>query len=165
MKRKSDIIAAAIVLIFFLIFGGPYCTAIADPPVNEQAVQAPDYHYNPAGKTDPFRPFVEKELVLKKKTEKTTASIFPLQRADIDQFNLVGIGGDTKRRIAIVEPIDIKGRSYPVMVGTVIGLNNGKVVDIKYDMIVIEEAIKGSARHKVNRITKKLHKNEEEGTP
>jgi Tfp pilus assembly protein PilP len=77
----------------------------------------------------------------------------------------VGIAGDMERRVAIVEPMDGKGKSYPVTVGTVIGLNNGKVVEIKNDVIVIEEAIKGSARQKVNRIIKKLHKNEEEGTP
>ncbi len=165
MKRKNDIVSAAIVLVFFLISGGSYFTAFAAPPASGQAVQTADYYYNPAGKPNPFRPFVEKELVLKKKAEQATvSSIFPLQNAGIEQFNLVGIAGNVERRVAIVESMDGKTRSYPVTIGTVIGLNKGRVVEIKNDMIVIEEAIKGSARQKINRIIKKLHK-EEEGTP
>lgn len=154
------------VVAFLLIFVGAGYAVSAAPPGEVKEAQTASYRYNVAGKPDPFRPFVEKELVVKKKAEKaTSSSIFPLQKAGLEQFNLVGIVGDAERRLAIVEAIDNKGKFYPLALGTIIGLNNGKVVEIKNDMIVIEEVTKGSARQKVNRITIKLRRNEEEGTP
>jgi len=93
--------------------------------------------------------------------EANIPSIVPLQRVGIDRFNLVGIAGDAERRFAVLEIKDAKARFYPVAVGTVIGLNNGKVVEIKRDVIVIEEVIKGRTGQKINRITKKLRRDEE----
>jgi len=112
------------------------------------------YSYNPAGKPDPFRPFVEEEVAAKKKAEKkTVSSIFPLQRLDVEQFKLVGIAGDQKRRIAMVE--DITKKFYPLSVGTRIGMNNGKVVEILSDRVIVEEY----KTKKAKRIILKLHKN------
>ena len=128
----------------------------------QQGPPAAEYHYDPAGKPDPFHPFVETELVLKKKS---VSSIFPLQRVAIDQFNLVGIAGDAKHRLAIMEAKDGKGKYYPIAVGTVIGLNNGKVVEIRSDQIVIHEVENDSTGRKINKIIIKLHKDEEEGLP
>jgi type IV pilus assembly protein PilP len=162
--RERKGIAGSVVAFLLLWVGSGYAAAAA-PPGDAKEVPAASYHYNPVGKADPFRPFVEKEPVVKKKAEKINASsIFPLQKAGLDQFNLVGIIGDAERRLAIVEATDNKGKFYPLALGTIIGLNNGKVVEIKSDMIVIEELTKGSSRQKVNRIKIKLRK-EEEGTP
>jgi len=129
--------------------------------------QPAGYRFDPAEKPDPFRPFVEKEPLLKKKAGTVaTVSIFPLQKVDLDQFNLIGIAGNAGRRLAIVETKDSKGSSfYTLTLGTVIGLNKGKVVEIKSDLIVVEEAALLRTGKKVNRITKKLRKDEEEGTP
>ena len=163
MKRNRSFIAAGIVVLL-LIFGGPAVYAASSSA--EKQTPTADYRYNPAGKPDPFRPFVEKDLLLKKKTEKTAAvSIFPLQRVGIDQFILVGIAGDAERRFAVVETREGKGRYYPLALGTIIGLNKGKVVEIRSDLIVVEEAIPGRAGQKVNRIIKKLRRDEEEVTP
>jgi len=125
------------------------------------------YRVEPAGKPDPFRPFVEKDLLLKKKAEMVaTVSIFPLQKVSLDQFQLVGIAGDAGRRLAVVETKDSKGsRFYTLTLGTMIGLNKGTVVEIKNDLIVVEEATPLRTGKKINRITKKLRKDEEEGTP
>jgi type IV pilus assembly protein PilP len=166
MKASNNIFPIAIIFIIFLVFCGRDNTAFAMPPLGEKGVKLSVYHYNPKGKTDPFRPFVEKELVIKKKADRAAGSIFPLQRADIDLFNLVGIAGSAGRRVAIVEiKEEVNLRAYPVALGTIIGLNRGKVVEIRKDSIVIEEPVNRNTKRKVNRIVKKLHRNEEEGTP
>ena len=130
--------------------------------------QAPpaSYSFDPAGKPDPFRPFVEKDLLLKNKAETVAiVSIFPLQKLGLDQFNLIGIVGDADRRLAIVETKDSKGsRFYTLKPGTVIGLNKGRVVEIRSDLIVVEETTQLRTGKKINRIIKKLRK-DEEGTP
>jgi type IV pilus assembly protein PilP len=112
------------------------------------------YSYNPVGKPDPFRPFVEQEIAAKKKQEKKgVSSIFPLQRIEVDHFRLVGIAGDPDRRIAMVE--DLTKKYYPLSVGTHIGLNKGKVVEILPDRVIVEEYKTKTAK----RIILKLRKN------
>jgi type IV pilus assembly protein PilP len=111
------------------------------------------YSYNPAGKPDPFRPFVEDEVAAKKKAEKKKASsIFPLQRMEVEQFRLVGIAGGQDERIAMVE--DVKKKFYPLSIGTRIGMNNGKVVEILSDRVIVEEY----GARKAKKIILKLHK-------
>jgi type IV pilus assembly protein PilP len=118
--------------------------------------QSPEntYSYNPLGKPDPFRPFVDEELVTKKREEKKDlSSIFPLQRFEVDKFRVVGIAGDDQRRIAIVE--DATKKFYPVFIGTHIGIYNGKVTDILPDRVIVTEFEKRKAK----RIILKLRKN------
>ena len=166
MKRNSFVIVWGVVLL--LIAGSSDHVAYA--MASGEGKQAPpaNYSFDPTGKPDPFRPFVEMDpVVLKKKAETVAAvSIFPLQKVDLDQFNLIGIAGDAERRLAVVETKDSKGsRFYTLTPGTVIGLNKGKVVEIRNDLIIVEEATPLRAGKKINRITKKLRKDEEEGIP
>lgn len=132
-------------------------------PVPEQLLSTPPsaptpestYSYNPSAKPDPFRPFVEEEIAAKKKAEKKgVSSIYPLQRTEVDQFRLVGIAGDQSRRVAIVVDDGTK-KHYPLIVGTHIGVNNGKVIEILPDRVIIEEY----KTKKAKRIIIKLHKN------
>lgn len=119
------------------------------------------YNYNPSGKPDPFRPFVETDLAAKKKEEKKdVSSIYPLQRAEVDQFRLVGIAGDQSRRVAIIIE-DMTKKHYPLVVGTHIGMNNGKVVEILPDRVIVEEY----KTKKVQRIILRLHKKQDEVKP
>jgi type IV pilus assembly protein PilP len=115
----------------------------------------PPYKYNPAGKPDPFKPFIEQELASKQRLAKALPlSLSPLQRAGIDQFRLVGISGDEKVRKAIVQD---GGKIYPLFIGTYIGLNNGRVVEILADRVIVEEKFKARAgKTKANRIMMKL---------
>jgi type IV pilus assembly protein PilP len=157
---------SVIIVVLILIVG--VSNPVAYAMVSGEAKQAPpaSYSFNPAGKPDPFRPFVEKDpVLLKKKAEAVAAvSIFPLQKVGLDQFNLIGIAGDSERRLAVVETKDSKGsRFYALTLGTVIGLNKGKVVEIKNDLFVVEEVISLRSGKK-NRIIKKLRK-DEEGIP
>ena len=164
MQRNSLIKVWGVVLL--LIAGGSNHVAYA--MASGEVKQAPpaSYHFDPAGKPDPFRPFVEKDLLFKKKAETVAAvSIFPLQKVGLDQFNLIGIAGDADRRLAIVETKDNKGsRFYTLALGTVIGLNKGKVVEIGNDLIVVEEATLIRTGKKITKITKKL-RTDEEGIP
>ena len=119
------------------------------------------YKYNPIGKPDPFKPFIEQELSPKKKTASRTLPISPLQREGIDKFRLVGISGDDHHRIAIVQ--DVKGKAYPIFLGTYIGQNGGRVVEILPDRIIIEEKNKAEDKQaKTKRLTMKLRKDEGE---
>ncbi len=114
------------------------------------------YNYNPLGKPDPFRPFVETDTkrITEKKDGKTgtSSSIFPLQRVATEKFKVTGIAGNQLRRVAIVE--DATKKFYPLFKGTYIGLKNGKVVEIMADRVIVEERDENIAK----RIILKLRK-------
>jgi type IV pilus assembly protein PilP len=162
MQRNSVIKVWGVVLLLIAGVSHHVAYAAMAPSVDNEEPAA-NYSFNPAGKPDPFRPFVEKDIVIKKKAETVAAvSIFPLQKVGLDQFTLIGIAGDAKRMLAVMETKDSKGSTfYTLSLGTVIGLNNGKVVEIKNDLIVVEEATPLRTGKKINRIIKKLRKDEE----
>jgi type IV pilus assembly protein PilP len=174
--RKITFLAFSIFICFFstefLVFAAEMKNALPPPHVpsmmpvalqTQVAGKQPaesTYNYNPLGKPDPFRPFVEAEIAVKKKEAKTgLTSIFPLQRDDVEKFKVVGIAGDQSRRVAVVE--DITKKYYPLFIGTHIGLSNGKVKDILPDRVIVEEYVGKKAK----RIILKLHKNQNEVKP
>ncbi|MCE5262027.1 MAG: pilus assembly protein PilP [Deltaproteobacteria bacterium] len=146
---------------------------LSGKPVPAAAVMAaPAYSYQPAGKTDPFKPFMETDLAVKtqkqqevkKKAVVETGPISPLQKLETGQYRLVGIAGDQKKCVAIVEDGTAK-RYYPLFVGTFIGLNDGRVAAILPDRVIVEEKTdKQAKRAKIRRVTMMLHK-DEEGKP
>jgi type IV pilus assembly protein PilP len=163
---------------------GPGATATSPPAAVPEAPSA--YRYNPAGKSDPFLPFVEIDLAVKKEKEKRLLKedelkkkaavaaaagspgrpISPLQQAAIAQFRLVGIAGDAQKRIAIVED-GVAKRFYPLFVGTYIGPNGGRIVSILPDRLIVEERFQEEQSHKAQkvqtrRITVMLRKEDEE---
>ena len=89
------------------------------------------YTYNPIGKRDPFRSFIAAQV------DDEIRSPTPLQRFEIDQYNLVGIvwGGATPR--AMVQ--DPEGTGHVIELGTYIGKNWGKVTQITSREVVITE--------------------------
>jgi type IV pilus assembly protein PilP len=187
MRRHSIAGIVGGVLIFLLAGGmGPVASWAAEtkvsPPAPSAAVaggpgtqpvpvavpEATGYIYLPAGKPDPFKPFMETDLVLKKKKEenllkKTVAKgrpISPLQQVEIEQLRLVGIAGDANRRTAIVMDGATK-KFYPLFVGTYIGLNGGRVAAILPDRVIVEEnAEKKAKKAKIRRMTVMLRKEE-----
>lgn len=172
MKKSSAVthITTLIMLTVFCILASGASSAdpkvvgvkVTDPKAVGQKVAevktAPQYKYNPAGKPDPFKPFIELDMAARQKLEKAKPlAMSPLQRAGIDQFRVVGISGDEKVRKAVVQ--DAKGKIYPLFTGTYVGLNNGRVVEILADRVIVEEkSIKSPAgkKTKANRITMKL---------
>lgn len=134
--------------------------AVQAPPVADALAQAapkPEiaYSYRPQGKPDPFKPLVDAQIVAASKVKAAkTESIFPLQKAGAEDFNVVGIMGDANRRVAIVE--DAGKKFYPLFVGTRMGLHNGKVTDILADRVIVDE-LDGK---KTRRVVLKLRKNQ-----
>ncbi len=113
------------------------------------------YSYNPAGKPDPFRPFVEidkKPEAKKAEPKKEDLSIFPLQRVGTENFRVVGIAGDEARRVAVVE--DSSRKFYPLFKGTRIGTKNGKVIEIMADRVIVEEREENKAKRVILKLRK-----------
>lgn len=143
--------------------------SVVPPPAADSLI----FHYDPKGKPDPFKPFVDAELALrksketqvKKQQQRQKLPLSPLQRAGIEQFKLVGIGGNEKGRTAVVQ--DMAGKYYTLSIGTPIGMNNGKVAKILRDRVVVVEPTAGGKKGKTGakKVEIKLLKESEEVKP
>ena len=126
-----------------------------EPEKKEEA----DYSYNPVGKPDPFRPFIQ---LASPQGGSKTAPLTPLQKYDISQLKLVAIISSPDGNIALVE--DVAGKGYFLKKGTWIGKNDGKVTKILKDQVIIEEVYQDIfGQTKTNEISLFLHKVEEGG--
>jgi type IV pilus assembly protein PilP len=92
------------------------------------------YVYNPIGKRDPF------ENPLKRNVEVSPESgipLTPLQKYDLGQFRLIGvIVGKGEPRAMVVAP---DGKSFILKKGIKIGKNDGSVIDITTDSVLVKE--------------------------
>jgi type IV pilus assembly protein PilP len=128
----------------------------AAPPVQAviTAERKVEYAYEPAGKRDPFRPFIELE-----KKAPVAVPATPLQAYDISELRLVGVIILPDKKVAMIE--DPTGKGYNVKIGTPIGRYEGKVVDILKDEVVIEEKyLDEMARIKTRRVSMRIPKEE-----
>lgn len=112
----------------------------ADKEPNSQETPAPPkYVYEPAGLRDPFIPLV----VTAKKAAPTSQGgaeiipLEPLQRFELDQLRLIGIIMVKPQPIAMVSAPD--GKSYILKKGVKLGKNNGSVIAITIDAVVVKE--------------------------
>ena len=97
------------------------------------AIEAQEgYVYNPIGKRDPFRSFLASGPKDDDETPRT-----PLQRYDLDQYQLVGVIWGIDRPRALVE--DPEHTGHVVEIGTYIGKNWGKVSQITASGVVVTE--------------------------
>lgn len=118
-----------------------------------------DYSYNPAGKPDPFKPFIQ---ITSTKEYSRTVPLTPLQKYEISQLKLVAIIVSPEGNVALVE--DSAGKGYFLKKGTEIGKNDGKVTKILKDRVIIEELYQDIfGQTKSNEISLFLHKLEEGG--
>ncbi len=121
--------------------------------------EEPEFQYNPLGKPDPFKPFIELTPV---RERVRTTPLTPLQKYDISQLKLVAIISTPEGNVALVE--DSTGRGYFVKRGTEIGKNEGKVTNILKDRIIIEELYEDVfGKVKKSEVPIFLHKIEEGG--
>jgi type IV pilus assembly protein PilP len=126
-----------------------------EPEKKEEA----EYSYNPAGKPDPFRPFLQ---LSSGKGGSKAAPLTPLQNYDISQLKLVAIISSPEGNMALVE--DVTGKGYFLKKGTWIGKNDGKVTKVLKDRVIIEEVYQDIfGQTKTNEISLSLHKVEEGG--
>jgi type IV pilus assembly protein PilP len=133
---------------------------VAEKVENKEAgkKEEPVYTYNPVGKPDPFKPFIQ--LTPEKGVK--SAHLTPLQKYDISQLKLVAIITSPDGNVALVE--DALGKGYFLRVGTVIGKNDGKVKKILKDRVIVEEVyLDILGQTKVNEIPLFLHQLEEGG--
>jgi Tfp pilus assembly protein PilP len=124
----------------------------------------PAFVYSIGSKIDPFKPFIRLEPLPKAALSKKElpASISALQLYPIEQYKLIGIAGSTKGYTAIIK--DILGKFYPLTVGTIIGVEKGRVIQIQINKILVEERISQGKQMK-SRIKYMTFQSEEEGKP
>jgi len=102
--------------------------------------------YNPAGKRDPFVPFLKVET---KSVSAGIDSVPPLQRYDIGELKFVGVIWGPKGAYALVE--DAEGKGYTVTVGTKIGRGGGTVTRVTDGEILVKEDFRDYTGAKVVR--------------
>jgi type IV pilus assembly protein PilP len=133
-------------------------TKVAEKKEPEKKEEA-EYSYNPAGKPDPFKPFIQ---LTSSREGSRTAPLTPLQKYDVGQLKLVAIISSPEGSIALVE--DVAGKGYFLKKGTWIGKNDGKVTKILKDKVIVEEVYQDIfGQTKTNEISIFLHKVEEGG--
>ena len=118
-----------------------------------------EYTYNPVGKADPFKPFIQVTSV---KGSSKNVPLTPLEKYEISQLKLVAIISTPEGNIALIE--DSAGKGYFLKKGTGIGKNDGRVTKIFKDRVVIEETYQDTlGQTKINEISLYLHRLEEGG--
>jgi type IV pilus assembly protein PilP len=114
-----------------------------------------DYKYEPAGKPDPFKPFIiALQEALEEEKEKERPRTY-LETLDLSQLDLIAIILNPNGNYAMVR--DAKGTGHVIRKGTPIGINRGTVTAIKDKVVVITEkqkTLRGQVRTKT--IEKKL---------
>jgi len=90
------------------------------------------YSYDATNKRDPFRSYVLEQAQRLSKHERG-----PLEQFDLSQLTLVAVVWDTDRRRALVT--DPSGRGYVVQEGTPIGKNDGQVIRISDNTLLVKE--------------------------
>jgi type IV pilus assembly protein PilP len=137
--------------------------AVPTPAGKEEPAKQPgtaEYTYNPAGKADPFKPFIQ----LTPARAARTAPLTPLQRYEMSQLKLVAIIAAPEGNIALVE--DSAGKGFFLKRGTLVGKNDGKVAKILKDRVIVEEVYQDiNGQGKSSEVILYLHRpEEEEGT-
>jgi type IV pilus assembly protein PilP len=90
------------------------------------------YGYDATGKRDPFRSFILDRL-----NEDGQQAKGPLEEYDLSQLAVVGVVWDAVRPRALVE--DPSGRGYVVQEGTAMGKNEGRVITINDNLVLVRE--------------------------
>jgi len=130
-----------------------------EPKKEDPQKKEEEFSYNPAGKPDPFRPFIQ---LISAKGGSKSGPLTPLQKYDISQLKLVAIISNPGGNVALVE--DVAGKGYFLKKGTWIGKNDGKVTKILKDKVIVEEVYQDIfGQTKTNEVSLFLHKVEEGG--
>jgi len=105
-----------------------------------------EYQYSPAGKPDPFKPFFRTKVSVQKKARKIakrpSRCDTPLECMDVGQLTLVGIVQEEDGDVLAMAQ-DASGIGYTLRKGMKIGYQNGKVVAIERDRLIVREQVEG----------------------
>lgn len=107
-------------------------TGEADAPMASLGAASGAFGYDPIGKRDPFRSFVLDRL---KELEHATKG--PLEQFDLNQLTVLGVVWETERKRALVA--DPSGQAYVVSEGDPIGTNEGTVLRIEDNLMLVRE--------------------------
>ncbi|MBN2704866.1 MAG: pilus assembly protein PilP [Deltaproteobacteria bacterium] len=114
------------------------------------------YRYDPLGRPDPFRPFIDFSQNERSIPTDTSLPLTPLEKYALNQFNLVGIIIADPGNYALVEDPEHVG--YTVREGDKIGNLSGHVQRIQANEVIIEEPyLDIFDQEKVRTISMKLH--------
>ena len=96
-------------------------------------VPTSEFRYNPTGRRDPFKSLLQLE-----KKQRDVAALPPIQQFDLETVKVVGIVVDPARgaQAMIRAP---NGQTFVVRKGTIIGKNEGEVVEITMKGILVVE--------------------------
>jgi Tfp pilus assembly protein PilP len=107
--------------------------AQAAPAPGGLQVPCSEFRYDPTGMRDPFKSLLQLE-----KKQRDTTQLPPIQQFDLDTVKVVGIVVDpAKGTQAMVKAPN--GQTFVVRVGTIIGKNEGEIVEITLQGIRILE--------------------------
>lgn len=111
------------------------------PSIVDRTKNGDPLPYNPLGKIDPFEPLFkdEPELAPSESKRKKRIPRTPLENIDLGQLKLVGVILASSGNRALVQ--EASGKGYIIKEGTYIGVNSGKVTEIKNDRVIVEEEI------------------------
>ena len=111
------------------------------PSIVDRTKNGDPLPYNPLGKIDPFEPLFKDEPELAPSESKREKRIprTPLENIDLGQLKLVGVILASSGNRALVQ--EASGKGYIIKEGTYIGVNSGKVTEIKNDRVIVEEEI------------------------
>lgn len=102
-----------------------------NPDGTEYSVVDKEYTYDPTGKRDPFRSFI---LTVEAERKDSRG---PLEQFDLTQLKVVAVVWGSERPRAVVS--DPSGRGYIVREGTYMGKNEGRVIGIADNSLVVKE--------------------------
>lgn len=88
-----------------------------------EALEDENFHYNSAGRRDPF-----KSLLVLQEKQKDISLLPPIQQLDLGQIKITGIVMDEREGPRAM--IKGKGRTFIVKKGTIIGKNEGEVIEV-----------------------------------
>jgi len=111
-------------------------------PVTPQFASDDQYTYDPTGRRDPFKPYKSYRPTTPTAgggPAKVIDMSDPLQRWDLDRFNVVAIMWEIRHPKAMVKDPD--GKIFMIGKNTKIGRNSGQVVAIREGEVVVVETI------------------------
>lgn len=127
----------------------PKAGKAAEVPGLEQEAVAPVYHYDLAGRRDPFEVLLE----LRKPVLVSDEPLTPLQQVDLGQLRLVGVIIGKGAPMAMVSAPG--GKSYILKKGVKVGRNNGVVIGVDSEGVSVQEKyydFAGDVRESVQKI-------------
>jgi type IV pilus assembly protein PilP len=119
------------------VAGAPPAAAPGGPPQAQAAggllVPGSGFRYDPTGRRDPFKSLLQLE-----KKQRDIASLPPIQQFDLEAAKVIGVVIDPGRppQAMIRAP---NGQTFVVRPGTIVGKNEGEVVEITMQGIRVVE--------------------------